>query len=228
MKMKSIIRQFNNLLLLSLLVVVLLFRVQVFAYGESCTTYIPVEIEALGDSVPLGIEYKIVIKSEKEENPMPDIKEITIKDNGKAELGPMTYSIPGTYNYSVYQEVGTAEHLIYDSTVYTVTVCIVNDENGGLKPVIFAQKEGAEGKVDKIIFTNSYDQETVPAETTEPAETPETTTEPAEISTPGSDKNIVNAPKTGDRIISALFVGIIGISMFILSIILYKKKSKEE
>lgn len=36
----------------------------------------------------------MVIKSENETNPMPDVKEVTIKDNGKVEIGPMTYTKP--------------------------------------------------------------------------------------------------------------------------------------
>ena len=52
---------------------------------------------------------------------MPDVKEVTIKDNGKVEIGPMTYTKPGRYNYFISQEAGNAEHFTYDSAVYTVT-----------------------------------------------------------------------------------------------------------
>lgn len=241
--MKRIIIQLNQFLILPLLAAVLLFQVQVSAEEQLCTATIPVEIQTLGDSVPSGIEYKIVIKSENEINPMPEIKEVVMKDNGEAELGPMTYTTPGTYQYSVYQEIGSTENLTYDGTAYTVTICIVNDGNGGLKPEIFAVKEGAQGKIDKIIFSNTYNS-TEPAETTKPAETPEATEteettepstavietpEPATVSTYQTvQTNLANAPKTGERIISAIVVGILGISMFILSIVFYKKKNEEE
>ena len=37
-----------------------------------------------------------------------------------------------------------------------------------------------------------------------------------------------NAPKTGERIISAIVVGILGISMLVLSIVMNKKKKKQK
>ena len=128
--MKNKMKQFSILLLLPCFVALLLFQTQ--AYAEErvyCTASIPVEIKTLGDSVPSGIEHKVVIKSENETNPMPDVKEVTIKDNGKVEIGPMTYTKPGKYNYFISQEAGNAEHFTYDSAVYTVTVSIENDGN---------------------------------------------------------------------------------------------------
>lgn len=224
-------------MLLPLLVAVLLFQVQVSADGYSCAAYIPVEVETLGDMAPSGMEYKLVIKPENEQNPMPEIKELVIKDKGSAQFGPMTYVTPGMYTYQVYQVAGSAKAITYDSAVYTVTVSVVNDENGGLRPEIFVIKDNAAGKTDKIIFSNSYENETVPEQTTEAVETTEAAetitvseethtsviTNPTEnvTTTPG------NAPKTGERIISAIVIGVIGLSMLMLSIILYKKKNEE-
>ena len=37
-----------------------------------------------------------------------------------------------------------------------------------------------------------------------------------------------NAPKTGERIISAIVVGIIGISMLVLSIVMNKKRKADK
>ena len=142
--MKNKMKQFGILLLLPCFVTLLLFQTQAYAEEKVyCTSSIPVEIKTLGDSVPSGIEYKVVIKSENETNPMPDVKEVTIKDNGKVEIGPMTYTKPGRYNYFISQEADNAEHFTYDSAVYTVTVSIENDGNGGLKSVIYAVENGA-------------------------------------------------------------------------------------
>ena len=142
--MKNKMKQFGILLLLPCFVTLLLFQTQAYAEEKVyCTASIPVEIKTLGDSVPSGIEYKVVIKSENETNPMPDVKEVTIKDNGKVEIGPMTYTKPGRYNYFISQEAGNVEHFTYDSAVYTVTVSIENDGNGGLKSVIYAVENGA-------------------------------------------------------------------------------------
>lgn len=228
--MKNKMKQFGILLLLPCFVTLLLFQTQAYAEEKVyCTASIPVEIKTLGDSVPSGIEYKVVIKSENETNPMPDVKEVTIKDNGKVEIGPMTYTKPGRYNYFISQEAGNAEHFTYDSAVYTVTVSIENDGNGGLKSVIFAVENGATEKTDDVVFSNTYEavttkvileEPTIPKET-EVAELPEETA--TVITNPPE-----NAPKTGERIISAIVVGIIGISMLVLSIVMNKKRKADK
>ena len=224
--MKNKMKQFGILLLLPCFVTLLLFQTQAYAEEKVyCTASIPVEIKTLGDSVPSGIEYKVVIKSENETNPMPDVKEVTIKDNGKVEIGPMTYTKPGRYNYFISQEAGNAEHFTYDSAVYTVTVSIENDGNGGLKSVIFAVENGATEKTDDVVFSNTYEAVTTSAVTptvilekpTTPKETVTVITNPPE-----------NAPKTGERIISAIVVGILGISMLVLSIVMNKKRKAEK
>ena len=165
--MKNKMKQFGILLLLPCFVTLLLFQTQAYAEEKVyCTASIPVEIKTLGDSVPSGIEYKVVIKSENETNPMPDVKEVTIKDNGKVEIGPMTYTKPGRYNYFISQEAGNVEHFTYDSAVYTVTVSIENDGNGGLKSVIYAVENGATEKTDDVVFSNTYEAVTTSAVTT--------------------------------------------------------------
>lgn len=233
--MKNKMKQFSILLLLPCFVALLLFQTQAYAEEKVyCTASIPVEIKTLGDSVPSGIEHKVVIKSENETNPMPDVKEVTIKDNGKVEIGPMTYTKPGRYNYFISQEAGNAEYFTYDSAVYTVTVSIENDGNGGLKSVIFAVKNGATEKTDDVVFSNTYEAVTTSAVTTkvileEPTIPKET--EVAEL--PEETVTVItnppeNAPKTGERIISAIVVGILGISMLVLSIVMNKKRKADK
>ena len=233
--MKNKMKQFSILLLLPCFVALLLFQTQ--AYAEErvyCTASIPVEIKTLGDSVPSGIEHTVVIKSENETNPMPDVKEVTIKDNGKVEIGPMTYTKPGKYNYFISQEAGNAEHFTYDSAVYTVTVSIENDGNGGLKSVIFAVKNGATEKTDDVVFSNTYEAVTTSAVTTKVVlEEPTIPKETEVVELPEETATVItnppeNAPKTGERIISAIVVGIIGISMLVLSIVMNKKRKADK
>ena len=176
----------------------------------------------------------MVIKSENETNPMPDVKEVTIKDNGKVEIGPMTYTKPGRYNYFISQEAGNAEHFTYDSAVYTVTVSIENDGNGGLKSVIFAVKNGATEKTDDVVFSNTYEAVTTSAVTTKVIlEEPTIPKETEVVELPEETVTVItnppeNAPKTGERIISAIVVGILGISMLVLSIVMNKKRKSDK
>lgn len=233
--MKNKMKQFVIVRLLPCFVALLLFQTQAYAEEKVyCTASIPVEIKTLGDSVPSGIEYKVVIKSENETNPMPDVKEVTIKDNGKVEIGPMTYTKPGRYNYFISQEAGNAEHFTYDSAVYTVTVSIENDGNGGLKSVIFAVENGATEKTDDVVFSNTYEAVTTSAVTTTVILEEPTIPKETEVEELPEEKATVitnppeNAPKTGERIISAIVVGIIGISMLVLSIVMNKKRKADK
>lgn len=233
--MKNKMKQFGILLLLPCFVTLLLFQTQAYAEEKVyCTASIPVEIKTLGDSVPSGIEYKVVIKSENETNPMPDVKEVTIKDNGKVEIGPMTYTKPGRYNYFISQEAGNVEHFTYDSAVYTVTVSIENDGNGGLKSVIYAVENGATEKTDDVVFSNTYEAVTTSAVTTKVVlEEPTIPKETEVVELPEETATVItnppeNAPKTGERIISAIVVGILGISMLVLSIVMNKKRKSDK
>lgn len=233
--MKNKMKQFVIVWLLPCFVALLLFQTQAYAEEKVyCTASIPVEIKTLGDSVPSGIEYKVVIKSENETNPMPDVKEVTIKDNGKVEIGPMTYTKPGRYNYFISQEAGNAEHFTYDSAVYTVTVSIENDGNGGLKSVIFAVENGATEKTDDVVFSNTYEAVTTSAVTTTVIlEEPTIPKETEVVELPEETATVItnppeNAPKTGERIISAIVVGILGISMLVLSIVMNKKRKSDK
>lgn len=233
--MKNKMKQFVIVRLLPCFVALLLFQTQAYAEEKVyCTASIPVEIKTLGDSVPSGIEYKVVIKSENETNPMPDVKEVTIKDNGKVEIGPMTYTKPGRYNYFISQEAGNAEHFTYDSAVYTVTVSIENDGNGGLKSVIFAVENGATEKTDDVVFSNTYEAVTTSAVTTTVIlEEPTIPKETEVVELPEETATVItnppeNAPKTGERIISAIVVGILGISMLVLSIVMNKKRKSDK
>lgn len=233
--MKNKMKQFVILRLLPCFIALLLFQTQAYAEEKVyCTASIPVEIKTLGDSVPSGIEYKVVIKSENETNPMPDVKEVTIKDNGKVEIGPMTYTKPGRYNYFISQEAGNAEHFTYDSAVYTVTVSIENDGNGGLKSVIYAVENGATEKTDDVVFSNTYEAVTTSAVTTKVVlEEPTIPKETEVVELPEETATVItnppeNAPKTGERIISAIVVGILGISMLVLSIVMNKKRKSDK
>ena len=102
-------------------------------------------------------------------------------------------------------------------------------ENGGLKSVIYAVENGATEKTDDVVFSNTYEAVTTSAVTTTAAPTvilekPTTPKETVTVITNPPE----NAPKTGERIISAIVVGILGISMLVLSIVMNKKRKAEK
>ena len=116
---------------------------------------IPVEVKVSGSSIPAGTEYKLVIEG-LDNAPMPESTVITIKDAGTAFFGPILYTVPDDYQYRIYQDSEKKENFTYDSGVYTVTVQVVNGEDGKLAANIVAGKEGVSEKAEGMIFNNAY------------------------------------------------------------------------
>ena len=116
---------------------------------------IPVEIKVSGSSIPADTEYKLVIEG-LDNAPMPESTVITIKDAGTASFGPILYTVPDDYQYRIYQDSEKKDNFTYDSGIYTVTVQVVNGEDGKLAANIVAGKEGVSEKAEGMIFNNAY------------------------------------------------------------------------
>ena len=163
--------RFRKLLLLPLLIAVLLFPTQALAV-YSCTVQLPVEVKTITKTedteIPTGEVYTVVLTAE-DDAPLPEETRLTVTDNGTVEFGPITYTKPGDY-------------------VYTVTVRVVNDDEGGLTAEIWAIRDDETEKMENVVFTNVY--------------TPEEEPEPdGSSSASTSAKPLVkkpNTPKTGD------------------------------
>ena len=132
----------------------MLFPAAAFAQ-EPVSVTIPVEIRVSGSSVPADTEYKLVIEG-LDHAPMPEANMITIKDGGSASFGPIQYTVPDDYQYRIYQDSEEKDRFTYDKTVYTITVQITNDSNGGLSANIIIGKEGSSAKSGDMVFNNTY------------------------------------------------------------------------
>lgn len=141
------------LLLLPVICAVLLLPRQANA-DQAVSTTIPVKVEKTSGA-PSGTQYQIVLEAVTADAPMPAQTTITVKDGETGEFGPITYTVPGDYQYKVYEQNGKQNYFTYDTAIYEVTVRIVNDEKGGLASEIGAKKEGNTGKSD-IKFNNQY------------------------------------------------------------------------
>lgn len=183
--------RFRKLLLLPLLIAVLLFPTQALA-AYSCTVQLPVEVKTITKTedaeIPTGEVYTVVLTAE-DGAPLPEETQLAVTDNGTVEFGPITYTKPGDYVYTVYQDVGETEFYTYDRTVYTVTVRVVNDDNGGLKAEIWAIRDDETEKMENVTFTNVY----TPEEEPEPDGSSSASTSAAPVI-----KKKTNTPKTGD------------------------------
>ena len=209
--MKQRTKRFRKLLLLPLVIAVLLFQVQALAADYSCTVSLPVTVQVTGDSAPTGVDFTVVLAPVGEGVPMPAEDTLVITDSGVDAFGPITYTKPGDYVYTVTQVVGSETDFIYDDTSYTVTVRVVNDGQGGLTAEIWAIEEGGTVKVDEILFNNIYDApdpDDGSASSSDPAPS-----KPAKATPTSVTKTKTAAPKTGDETNLVVLGCLMGISL---------------
>ena len=112
---------------------------------------VPVNCEISGRSAEKIYEFVI----EKLDGNVPSAKEELITIDGS---GTNTFKIvvkePGTYRYKVYEKAGTDSNIIYDDTVYMVTIYVTDDGNGKLQYQIILSKDDMV-KPTSVDFANS-------------------------------------------------------------------------
>ena len=109
-------------------------------------------------SIPVTVKEvagTVVMEAEESDAPLPEQTELQIGTDENQKFGPIRYSEPEDYHYKIYQRTGNEENVIYDTTVYEVTVRVTNSDAGELEAVVWCRKDGEESKSDQIIFSNS-------------------------------------------------------------------------
>lgn len=159
-----------------LMVAVMMFGMQTFAYADDAVPSIDVEnakvtkhLEmAEGITVP-DTTVSFDINKITSDAPNAEIEGITYSNTDeKGELNQGKYTISkdaeisfgvfshaGMYEYTVTEESGTAEGMTYSSESYKLRVYVVNLADGKLDiQSMTAEKDG--GKQENILFTNTY------------------------------------------------------------------------
>ena len=124
--------------------------------------------------------FKLFAANENFEPQGQELQTVTNTAQGGFSFEPLLYEQAGTYRYIVREEiVKRVEGVIYDDTVYAVTVTVTDDGSGAL----LAQTDIAcigSGAADEIVFENVY----APQDPTEPPDDP---TEPDDPESPKTD-----------------------------------------
>ena len=201
------IKQFRGLTCILLMLTLLALPGKAFAEERECTVTIPTSVEVSGTSAPSDTEFEVVLTSLDTGAPMPEKSNGTVQGPGQIVLGPMTYTVPGDYHYSISQKVGNAANYTYDTSVYSVTVRVVNSEDGGLAAEVWAFKDGGSNKVEEITFSNEY-------KAPEEPKVPEDPKKPV----------VTTAPQTGDMANVNLFIGLLAASALVLVLIVLKTR----
>ena len=129
----------------------------VHAKEYACDVTIPATVQVSGDRIPSGEVYEVVMEAITKDAPVAEIMTQKVMNSGTVSFGQIHYTVPGDYQYKIYQKSGSTDRFTYDKTVYTVTVRVQNDAEGGLTAELWAVKEGTTMKNDAVQFHNQYD-----------------------------------------------------------------------
>ena len=149
MSCKSLLKAITAAASLYAVLLFIVFPVAAEFMYTPLTVEIPVSLERAG--IANENDYEIVIEPDTKGSPMPDQDSITFLS------GTRTFSIevnePGTYEYRIYERAGSNNKIIYDSTLYTVTLFVTQDDNGILEAQVILSN-GSLFKPTAISFVN--------------------------------------------------------------------------
>ena len=131
----------------------------------ACTASIPVRVQVYAQT---DTAFTVQLEAP-EGTPLPESRTLTFRGSGEGAFGPVEYTVPGDYVYTLRQTKGNAAYVTYDETVYTVTVRVTNHDKGGLVAELWAVSGESTRKTDEVLFSNRYTPPTQP-----PANPPQT------------------------------------------------------
>ncbi len=120
----------------------LLLPGSVHAKEYACDVTIPATVQVSGDRIPSGEVYEVVMEAITKDAPVAENMTQKVLNSGTVSFGQIHYTVPGDHQYKIYQKSGSTDRFTYDKTVYTVTVRVQNDAEGGLFAELWAAKEG--------------------------------------------------------------------------------------
>lgn len=167
------------------------------AEERKCAISIPVSVELKGNAESIISEdFNFILEAFDENSSEKKQLSVTTDKTGvtTGRFAEINYTEPGDYKYKVYEQKGNSEDIIYDDSIYEVTVRVINAEDGNLMAEIWAVKDESERKVDEIRFGNNYKESSQETTQTTPKTKDHTITKKVTRSSIGS-----TAAKTGDK-----------------------------
>ena len=198
--MNQAIRKLSGLRLLVLpvlLAALLLLLMPGANAAYECTAQLPVKVELNGSSS----ERFTVTITPKAGAPGAENNTLHIRGNSKGTF-EIHFTKPGNYVYTVKQTPGSTPYMYYDDTVYTVTIQVTNDGNGGLTYGIYAHpNDDTGGKAAEVVFVNTYSPPTPPPPTSRPTSSEPTPSQPVS-SEPTTSEPVTSEPVTSQPVTS--------------------------
>lgn len=219
--MMTFAKKLSPVVLLLMLLTVVCCPVHADAADYSCTVALEVKINFDGNA---NVPFTVNLAAEDKE-PLPQETELTRMGGGTVKFEDITFTGPGDYHYTLTQKKGNVQYVTYDSTVYSVTVRVTNDDkNGTLQAEVWAERNGATGKVSEFAFTNSYDPPAAPSNSPQPTATPVPATTEANNTSASQMSGLLHLPQTGDEfpLVALVVICVAAIGGF--GYIIYRKK----
>lgn len=117
---------------------------------------LPVSIQSTGET-PLPKETLTVELEAVDNAPLPQVTTLEITDGETGSFGPISYTKPGYYVYTVRQRAGVNTRGTYDETVYYLRVSVVWDNDKLVaRMAVHTQADLMDEKVSSITFNNRY------------------------------------------------------------------------
>ncbi|HMM06746.1 MAG TPA: FctA domain-containing protein [Clostridiales bacterium] len=165
MDVLSIIKNCKKLAVCFVLIGVLVTVMPLTAVAASETASVTLRVEQVfnNDSKSTGIStafpYELI--PEKPDAPMPKgsllgLYDFTMDGSSVTEVGPMIFTTPGQYNYTLKRSASAASEkgYTYDEQTYKITIYVTRSDHGFTSQVIAKKENGS--KTNDIKFVNSY------------------------------------------------------------------------
>lgn len=204
-------------------------------FSITASAYTPVNADIAVEGVRISESnshmYEIVIESLDSNAPVPESDRLFITDSGS---GVFTIKItePGTYVYKIYEKHGSDLSIVYDDTIYYVTVFVTNAEEKSLTYAVSVKTENHNYKADCVVFKDVSSGNTTISTTGITSVTTVTEITTAVVTTTDSlgDKKLtelIESVLTGDNTPIGLVLIIMMISAIMGLIMIMMKKDNE-
>ena len=163
--------------------------------------------------------------------PQDEVTVLEMAVSGQEAFGPMIYTDPGEYSYTIRQTTESQTGFTLDDSIYHVTVYVNwNDSETELLYAVVVNKEGQTEKPAEIRFVNSFqgasDSAAPESGTKDVKQYNDTDTDDTKAADAQTKKG--NKPKTGDNMhLAAYFIAIFAAVAVILSVSIRRRGHRE-
>ncbi len=204
---------------------------------DSMTVEAEIPVSCLSVDAPEGHIYRIMIEPRNSNSPAPKSGTLQISESGTGKF-QIDITEPGAYDYLVYEQAGDDERIVYDSSVYHVTITVQTADQNKLAYTVTAYKNDETTKTGRLEFRNevsaNFVTDTTSTTLTTTVTTTETTTVTSATVTTVKKSGIstvfenITSIMTGDRMPVKLLLSIIVISAAVICFMLINKKHRED